>query len=206
MAKPGVLKMLKVPASRSKTSGEQQPISAVQSIQFILKRSLLITNLGVKTQRDQCRKAKRRETISRGDEGQQVLQGKICPTTWQRTVWCLRNKHEFSQKASLLLHPSLLTSDFFQSSFPVSDCCFLRCSQRALWRTVANGEKLLELGPGERVLRYACHHRHKHLPAPLDHVPQSSAAVQAVLKLENHTGHPAGGGRWLLHDLSHFLQ
>lgn len=45
------------------------------------QKTLLITDLGVKTQRDQCRKAKRRETIGPGDEGEQVLQGKFCPTT-----------------------------------------------------------------------------------------------------------------------------
>lgn len=49
-------------------------------IQLITENSYPITNLGVKAQRDECRKAEKRETSSSRYEAQQVFKGKICLT------------------------------------------------------------------------------------------------------------------------------
>lgn len=92
-------------------------------------------------------------------------------------------------------HPSIPTCELGEDAFPVPSSRLLRCPQRAVWLAVADGEKLFELFQGQRLLPCDRHHRHKRLPVGLHRIPQATTAVQALLELEDHTGHPEGQKR-----------
>lgn len=155
-----------------------------------------VTHLGIKTQVDLTREPKRVKMVCPSDEGQEVLEGKICLVIWQEQVW-IRPKFLDSVRTLVLHTPWLPTSDRGEDGVPLLGRGLLLFPQPLVGMAEAGGEQLTELLQRLGLLPRGCHDGQEHPPVGLNRIPQATAAVQALLELADHAGHPAGTADWL---------
>lgn len=93
---------------------------------------------------------------------------------------------------TLVLHiPWLPTSDQSEDGVPLLGRGLLFFPQPLVRMAEAGGEQLFELLQRLGLLPRGCHDRQKHPRVGLNRIPQATAAVQALLELADHAGHPA---------------
>lgn len=134
--------------------------------------------------------------LSSCDEVQEVLKGKLCVAVWpgqeaQSAGDTSSLSPERTLRTFLLQLHRLLTSDQGEDCVPLLGRKLFLLPQPVVWVAEAGGEQLPELLQRLGLLLRAGHHGQEHLPVGLHHIPQPSAAVQALLELRDHAGHPA---------------